>query len=190
MNLDYVVQDVTSLRFAFYACAVDPESFRILRERTLRRRNYSADLWIIGTSHVLRVHVADHDISEVLTCSEPVPVIDSPVHSAQAGVASHYEHHVPDVLTYSSDMATDRYSSDAFQRQHADVPTDEDPRRLAYEFPTEDPTQLPARTVIEVAQEEDTLLRVRTWHSYPQDRAIVRTNSTIQIPRPRYAARI
>ena len=74
LDAAYVRQRVADLRFAIYGRPLDADAFTILRQRSIARPRYTAELWIIGSSHALSVRAGDHVVAEVLTgAAAPLP---------------------------------------------------------------------------------------------------------------------
>ena len=185
MDPRYVGQKASGLRFAVYARALERERFRVFLERALDRETYVADLWIIGASHVLRLRMPGHSLTEVLACGESALPSDGRLHTIEDLDAGNCEVHVPAALSYKAEVTTTRCTEQGYLDEHARLSSNGHGGRLLYAFPADDGLLAPPLTVIDVLHADDSLLEIRTVHSYPQDRAIVRTHSAIHVSRPR-----
>ncbi len=185
MDLTYVGQNTSGLRFAVYSRALARDRFRVFEERVVDRETYAADLWIIGASHVLRLRMPDHSLTEVLACGESALPPDGRLHTIEDLDAGHCEVHIPSALSYKTEVTTTRCAEDEYLAEHARLSSGDHANRLVYAFPAGDGLVAPPLTVLDVLHADDNLLEIRTVHSYPQDRAIVRTHSAIHVSRPR-----
>ncbi len=92
-EISYIPQRVDELLFGVYRRKLAPTLFHILERRTIRMQTYRADLWIIGSSHVLNVETAHGCLGEVLTGSSKRLPEEADAHLIHGGRAFTWERH-------------------------------------------------------------------------------------------------
>ena len=179
--IDYVRQEIRHLRFGVFHRTLEPHRFHILQTRSIRKRRYWADLWIIGSSHVLNVRTGRAALAEALTCSAGLLPQDSRLDIADADRHGPFEHHIGGEIHYKATLDVVHHSEREFLREHARALNHRSPRRMVYQFPTTDELIRPPVTLIEIVHAEEGFLEIHTFHSYVQDLAIVWTRSEINV---------
>lgn len=66
MVLTYVPKKAAELTYYLFDRKLPPELFNIFRSKRIEQKNFNADLWIIGASHVLRVEGPSKALTEVV----------------------------------------------------------------------------------------------------------------------------
>ena len=58
---------IDDLQFYLYQRALHPELFRINQVKRIEQRRYTAEIWIVGLSHVVTVQHGKHCLTELIT---------------------------------------------------------------------------------------------------------------------------
>jgi len=142
---------------------------------------YTAELWIIGSSHVLNLRAGGTGLAEVLTAAEdPLPsegrldllegLGDARPIRAEAGP-----------FTYASELAQEQCSPDEFLRKESEFLADQCGERLAYRFPASDGLVAAPLTVVDVVTAQEDHFEIKTLHSYAEELTFVFTRSVVKL---------
>jgi hypothetical protein len=178
---DYVDQRLSDLRLVLSGARARRGQFRLFRETRITTTAYDADLWIIGSSHVLSFSAGDATCSEVLTCRSGEAGSDPDVEVAHDLSQVRIERAIGDAASYEIHVDTARYDAEALRAEQARLVADLDDDCLLHLFPPADETQMSPMTLLRVEKADDGILSLSTAHSYPQDLAMVVTRSTIRV---------
>lgn len=180
---EYVDQRLGDLRLLLTTRPPRRERFRVFREAEVAAATYHADLWIIGSSHVLSFRAGDLACGEILTCRDEGARRDDIGDLEEARDLSRVrlERSIGDSISYEIDVETTRYDADGLRTEQGRLVADADPDCLVHMFPRGDPTQVAPMTLLRVQKADDHILSLTTAHSYPQDLAMVLTRTTIRL---------
>ncbi len=179
---DYVDQRLSDLRLVLTPRPAERDSFRVFRAVEMTCATYHADLWIIGSSHVLSFTSGDAACSEILTCRDDAGLRGDGVEEASDLALVRLERRVGDAISYEIEVETTRHDADAFRTEQSRLIADADPDCLLHMFPRADPAAVEPMTLLRVEKADDHVLALTTVHSYPQDLAMVLTRTTIRLP--------
>ena len=187
LEIAYVRQCLTHLRFGLFNRTLDAGLFRIFRQQSVERAAYRAELWVIGTSHVMNVQLTaarsspESALAEVLTGADrPLPS-DGRVEVVKAFENCTCLHHRIGELSYTARIDSCTCTKETFRQREASLRREESPCRLIYQFPQGE--ELPAApiTVIDVLRADEDGLEIQTFHTYPEGLTIVMTHSTVEV---------
>lgn len=178
---DYVDQRLSDLRLVLTGRPARREQFRLFRETRVTTATYHADLWIIGSSHVLSFSAGEAACSEILTCRSDEAGCGPDVDGVRDLSRVRLERAIGDAVAYEIDVETTHHSADDLRAEQARLVADADGDCLLHLFPAADATQLSPMTLLRVEKADDGILSLSTAHTYPQDLAMVLTRSTIRV---------
>ena len=183
MELGQTIQRVADMKFVLYHRPLHPELFCIHRNQHVSRPSYKADIWVMGLSHVCTVESAGRYVTEVTTDDVEVLPQNGLVTSFQfRGERDHLED-FDDGMTYILSTQVERMNQNLFHASHRDLVRYASSRGMLVRF--EDWTEeedLPPFTFIDW-EARDQELHVQSFHAFPADYTIVKTQSIFEVGR-------
>ena len=170
----YVDQRMGDLRFALFPSALPKDLFRVFAESKAESERYSAEMWIVGSSHVCRFWAGGAALTETLTCSDISGVEIPPVAEASELDSVHLERRIGP-MRCRIEIAAER---SPLRLEPSAEPL------LEYAYPAGQECNAQAITRIEAARVEPSLFELRTCHSYPKEQAHVKTRTLIMVDAP------
>jgi hypothetical protein len=173
----FVPQSAADLRYFLYPVVLDGAAWHVLDRLVVAVAGGNLDLAIIGSSHVLTLHIGDAALTEVLAClpSVPAPVLPLAQRAArgcwQAQAAC-------GPAVWTTHFAAQEYLSVAAFADAQAAIVAQRPALLRH-FP-QGPYPLPPLTAIGYAVAADEA-QLTTWHTYPQERVIAVTQTIISL---------
>jgi hypothetical protein len=178
MALAYVSQKAAQLTYYLYDRKLAPEVFSIFRSRRIEREKFTADMWIIGMSHVLRIEGEGRAFTEVVAAAHNGLPTEGLVESTELWARD---------LQYTKNDTRLRYQvssrklvidDDAdYEEKHleiAELETD----RLFFSFPARPDARLAPFTAVTPGPSEK-LFEVETVHAYPEERTLIYTQTKV-----------
>ncbi len=150
----------------------------MLAERKLVLPGGEVTLAVIGSSHFLEVAAGDVVISEMLVSRRPR--LDGLPDGVRIGAAGEWKRELRlNGVTYRFELHVSRYSSQELDRDTAQLALSA-PTRLSYLFPRR-ADETGAITCIEW-QLDGNRITVETYHTFPEEPAMVRSRSVVDLP--------
>jgi hypothetical protein len=172
---------VAELVFRLYARPLHPELFEIYRSRSVDRGDYSAKIEITGTGHVITWHYASLTLTEVVTSAHP-PLPQRRRLMSHRLKGSRNERTVyRGVITYDVSFQLESVEPEVFWTYQDELAYDGDREGLFHKFDSSGRIALGALSYIHVETRRRSLL-IQAFHTFPDDYAIVKTQSLIQVP--------
>ena len=184
MEVTYVRQSLAHLRFGLYNRTLEPGRFRIFRQQCVERAAYRAELWIIGASHALNFSLLGSEgpaFSEILTSTPGALPGEGRIEQVREFSESCDLHHAAGPLRYRVRIDSLTDTEETFRSQEACQGAKETPDRLIYHFPPEEGLRAPPITLIDILQADENALEIQTFHTYPEEEAVVRTHSVVEV---------
>ena len=182
MDLSAKRQSVAALQFCLYRRPIHPEFFRIYASAEVRCGAYEATLWIVGSSHVLTVLTEDHCLVELAAQrADVLPTTGLVRRFACRGEKTHtISWH--NGLTYTMSLQVERLMGSQYGRCHADLVRFGGKRGLFHAFDElAAASGLPPFTYVDYQPRKRELL-VQTYHAFPEESAMVKTQTLIEMP--------
>lgn len=182
MELGQTLQRVADLKFVLYRRPLHPELFRIHKNRHLTRPTYQADIWVMGLSHVVTFESAGRCITEVTTDDIEVLPQNGMVTSFQfRGERDHLEN-FEDGTQYILSTQVERMNQNLFHASHRDLVRYAGSRGMLVNFDewTSEVDNLVPFSFIDW-EARDRELHVQSFHVFPADYTIVKTQSIFEI---------
>ena len=181
MELGETVQRVADLKFVLYRRPLHPELFHIHQSRHLERAAYQADIWVMGLSHVVTVQSNGRCVTEVTTDDVEVLPHNGLVTTFQfRGERDHLEN-FDDGMRYILSTQVERMNQNLFHASHRDLLAYANSRGILVRFEdwAEGENLVPFSFVDFEARDRE--LHVQSFHAFPLDYTIVKTQSIIEV---------
>jgi hypothetical protein len=178
----YVDQRLTDLRLVVTDVPANRDRFRLYGETRVTTGGYEADLWIIGSSHVMAFSAGPATCSEILTCRSDEHPEYAPEDVTRDLKGVRVERSVGGVASYAVDVETTSFTADDLRDEQRRLLAEADDDCLLHLFPAAERGDLSPLTLVRVVKAEDTVFELTTSHTYPQDLAMVFTHTTIRLP--------
>lgn len=189
VELGQTLQRVADLKFALYQRPLHPELFCIHQSRHFAREAYQADVWVTGLAHVVTVQSAGRCVSEVTTDDTDVLPQNGLVTSFQfRGERDHLEE-FDDGMRYILSTQVERMNQNLFHASHRDLLNYGLSRGILAQFDQwADGDELVPFSFVDF-EARDREFHVQAFHAYPADYTIVKTQSIIEVGRPKPGAK-
>jgi len=176
----YVDQRLSDLRLIMMDRAPNRDRFRLYGETQVRTDAYTADMWIIGSSHVMTFATARGVGSEMLTCrGDGCPDDDQHVMRDLSG--ARFTRPIPGADSYVIGVETQTFDAASLRDEQRRLVSEADDDCLLHLFPAPDPDELSPLTLVRVVNADASVFEMTTAHTYPQDLAMVFTHTTIRL---------
>jgi hypothetical protein len=175
------VQRVADLKFVLYRRPLHPELFHIYQSRHLERAAYQADIWVMGLSHVVTVQSNGRCVTEVTTDDVEVLPHNGLVTTFQfRGERDHLES-FDDGMRYILSTQVERMNQNLFHASHRDLLAYAATRGILCRFDEWAEADGLAPFSFVDFEARDRELHVQSFHAYPPDYTIVKTQSIIEV---------
>lgn len=168
------------MQFFLYRRPLHPELFCIHQERRVSTRRYHANVWIMGLTHAVTVQAGDRVVTELTADDhELLPQAGRVMTFRFRGERDHVER-FDDGLRYILSTQVERLSPNLFNATHRDLVRYGSSRGMFLEFDEWADDGPPPFTFVDY-ELRDSELHVQTFHSFPADHTILRTQSIVEI---------
>jgi hypothetical protein len=175
---------IAELVFQVYGRPLHPELFASFATKVIERPRYTAKLEITGAGHIITWRYQGLTLTEVATsATDPLPqkrrLMSHPLSGAQQDQIE-----CSGGVTYAVDFSLDTVDSAKFydfQKQLAGVPSE---HSLVHSFDSSGRCGFGALSYIHVESRERSLA-IKAFHTFPDDHAIVRSQSVFRLPQSR-----
>jgi hypothetical protein len=179
MNASDLRPRVADLVFHLYDRPLHPELFEVVCARTVRRKDYTLTVRITRTGHVVSWQGRNGHLTEVTAVADaPLPTYRSLVTHRMRGEHSDTLAWAPG-LNYQTSFQVETLPDEVFAHVHDEILSDGLKRGLLHNFrPNNRLTMAPLGFVTTEAWSGN--LVVSTFHTFPEERTIVKTQSLIE----------
>lgn len=172
---------VTELAFQLYGRSLHPELFRTYSTRVIEREDYSATVSITSAGHVITCQVGGLTLTEVAASAQhPLPrrrrLIDYPLDGERTERVE-----CRGGVTYEVSFQLEPVKPEVFWTFQEELNGDTAPEGLLYNFDSSGRMALGALSYI-YAQTRKRKLLVQAIHTFPDDYAIVKSQSVFKLP--------
>jgi len=183
VELGQTLQRVGDLQFFLYRRPLHPELFHIHQERTVSSRRYHANFWIMGLTHAITVQAGERIITELTADDqELLPHAGRVTTFRFRGERDHIER-FDDGLRYILSTQVERLSPNLFNATHRDLVRYGANRGMFVAF-DEWADDGPAPFTFLDYELRDRELHVQSFHAFPADYTILKTQSIFEIDVP------
>jgi len=183
MPVERVLRRVSEQAFSLYVRSLHPELFTIYDEREVFRDGYSASFWIIGSSHVITFRAGKRTLTEVLAEERQELPVQFRLHRFRFGVNPQKAFRYDDGVAYDARFDVHVCGPDEFLARVRDIRRAMLPDGVLRVFDGRSANGLPLMTAVGFVPRQQSL-NVRTFHTFPEDLAIVETHSRWEVRRP------
>ena len=185
MEQGQVIQRVDDLQFLLFQRSLHPELFRIDQVKRIDHRRYSAEIWIVGLSHVVTVNHGRNSITELITDeTEVLPKAGLANSFPFRGEKDHMQSFGDD-MRYILSSQVERMTANLFAATHRDLVRHASKRGIFRTFDDwtgEDGLQPFTFIDFESRDEE---FHVHAFHAFPEDLTILKMQSIFEAPNAR-----
>lgn len=181
MSLPCIRPPVGDLIFQLYGRSLHPELFDILAVRKIQREDYELVVRITRTGHVISFENKDIYLSEVTAVADQeLPEGKRLLHYKLRCEQSTRVNCSPN-LRYEASFQVEVLIPEIFDRIHDEIVEDGTRRGMIHYLPTLERYTLPPLSFIS-AEARIGCLIVTTWHTFPDEFTVVKTQSLIEKP--------
>lgn len=175
---------VDELVFQVHGRTLHPEWFAVRRHRRLARGGWELDVRIIEGGHVLLWSYGTVRLAEVLTAPDAPDPMSSPLFQAPVRQERSTSLRPTDQVSYQSCFSVERLDPSVFAHLSDELVLDASRSGLFHRFAGAN--RLAPAPLSRLDVEPRPLgVSVQTYHTFPDDRAIVRTQSLFELRPPR-----
>jgi hypothetical protein len=174
------LQTVDLHLFAFDR-SLHPELFRHYADYRVEQVRYTADVWIVGLSHVVTVTAGQHSICELLAReSDLIPTRGVITRFRLKGERDH-ERRTPDGWGYMISTQVETMDEALYKSVHSDLQRHGTQRGWFHQYDQWAEGELAPFTYID-HEARDREFHVHAYHAYPHENTLVKTQSIIELP--------
>jgi len=184
MAVEYTSRKASEQTFLLYARGLHPELFDIVVEREVFRDFYVASFWIIGTSHAVTFRAGRRVLTEIVASDD----LELPVQHKIGGF--HFTHNpqkrfrYDDGLTYDARFDYRRFNEEGFRKKLMEMKHAVVSNGIYHVFDEDEAYELPTVTAVGFTPQQRSL-NVRTYHTFPEELAVIETHSRWEVRFPR-----
>lgn len=180
MRVDAARPDVETLVFRLFSRSVHPELFEVRAQTIIRQECYAAALLIGDAGHVIAFTHNGQTLCEVTTSADkPLPHNRQVIGRRLRGHRNESVEHDGGIL-YHVSFQVEQLEPEVFLHYHEELLVDSNHCRLAHSFaPTSRLSPAPL-SFIRTEERQHSLL-VHTFHTFPDNRAVVKTQSLFEV---------
>lgn len=172
---------VAELVFQLYGRSLHPELFLIHSSRTVKRGDYKATVEITSAGHVVRWRYGGLTLTEVATSAHhPLPQKRRLVSYRLKGKGAD-QVECRGGTRYRVNFQLEKVDPDVFWTFQQELACDGQHQGMLYRFDSSGRMALGALSYIHLEARNHTL-KVQAFHTFPDDYAIVKSQSTFEIP--------
>ncbi|MCA9239757.1 MAG: DUF2617 family protein [Planctomycetales bacterium] len=172
---------IAELVFQLYGRAIHPELFQTCRTHTIKRGEYEATLQITNEGHAICWRFGGLTLTEVAASAQnPLPQKRRLMsHSLQGEQADRVE--CRGGVVYESEFSLESVDSNAFYTFQDQLRLASAKEGLLHQFESSGRFGIGAMSYLNV-QSRDRMLKVRALHTFPDNYAIVKSQSVFRLP--------
>jgi hypothetical protein len=169
------------MAFQLYSRSLHPELFVILKSREIQRNGFSARIELTSAGHLVTWNYQGQTLTEVAAASHhPLPQRRRVMSYRLRGSCSD-NYQARGGVHYSVQFELEPVSPALFWTFHNEMSQDETRKGLLHHFDSSGRFALGAMSYIHVETRERSL-RIQAVHTFPDDCAIVKSESLFQLP--------
>ncbi len=180
-EVDQQPGQVSDLHLFLFERSLHPELFRHYANYRVRQGRYTADIWIVGLSHVITLSVGDRSLTELLARhSDMLPTRGVLSRFRLKGERDH-ERKTSEGWSYMVSSQVETMDAALYKSVHRDLMRHAEKR--GWYVPYED-WAVGELTPFSYVDHEarDSEFHIHAFHASPADRTLVKTQSIIELP--------
>ena len=172
---------VLDLHLVVFDRALHPELFRHYADYRVEQGRYHADIWIVGLSHVVTVTCGARSLTELLVReSEVIPTRGVVTRFRLKGERDH-ERRTPDGWGYMISTQVETMDEALYKSVHFDLMRHAERRGWFVPYEQWSEGEMTPFSYVD-HEARDSEFHVHAFHTYPQERTLVKTQSIIELP--------
>lgn len=189
MEQGQVIQRIDDLQFLLFHRSLHPELFRIDQVKRVEQRRYTAEIWIVGLSHVVTVTHGRNCITELITDdTEALPKGGLSTSFPFRGEKDHMQSFGDD-MRYILSSQVERMTPNLFPSSYRDLKKYAERRGLFQIFEeTESDGLVPFTFIDYEARERE--FHVHAFHAFPDSTTLLKTQSIFEVGPAEQPARL
>lgn len=169
-------QSRIELNFNLFERPLHPELFKIYASRHFFQGDYEVTIWIVGCSHVVSVFAHDRCLTELICPPyQMLPKRGLLERFAFRGERSH-EMNWSNDMEYMMNFQVDSMSANLYRQTHQDLTAMGKKRGMFVQFPHMIRGEFTPFSYLDYEARVDELA-LHTWHSFPEQQTVLRTQS-------------
>jgi hypothetical protein len=172
---------VAELVFRLYGRPLHPELFEVYSSRTVNRAGYQAKIDITSTGHVMTWRYSGLTLTEVVTSARPPLPERRRLMSYRLKGQRHDRVECRGGVTYEVGFQLEPVEPEVFWTYQQELTRDGQRQGMFHKFDSSGRMALGAISYINV-QTRSRSLMIQAFHTFPDDYAIVKSQSLIEIP--------
>lgn len=173
-------QRVEDLHFCLYQRALHPELFHIHRVKRVQQARYSAEIWIVGLTHVVMVQFGDQVLTELIAeDTELLPKAGLATTFRFRGERDHMQS-FPNDVRYILSTQVEKLTPQLFPATHRDYVHFAQNRGMFETFEEWSHDGLAPFTFVDF-DARDAEFHVHAFHAYPEELTLLKTQSIFEI---------
>ena len=184
MAVEHISRRAGEQTFTLYGRSLHPELFTIYVEREIFRDFYTANFWIIGSSHVVTFRGGGRVLTEVVADADRELPVQHKIGAFSFTHNPQKRFRYDDGIAYDARFDYRRYDREGFRKKLRDIKHAVVANGVYHVFDGEDDPELPTVTAVGFVP-QTTSLNVRTFHTFPAELLILETHSRWEVRRLR-----
>ncbi len=173
-------QHVANLRFFLYDRPLHPELFDIYDDHHIVKSGYEAQIWVTGCTHVIGFYRDEQSLVELTaTADAELPLRGRLLEMPFRGEKDH-ERKRSEGISYMMNFQVETMSAQVYSQTHHELARLGAKRGLFVPFPRWMTNSLTPFTFIDYDARPNEL-HVLTFHAFPEDLTIVKTQSLFEL---------
>ncbi len=173
---------IAELVYRLYGRSLHPELFEIHESRTIQRGDYEATVQITSAGHLISWRYEGITLTEIATAAHhPLPMKRRLIsHRLKGDRADQLE--CRGGIKYDVAFSLEPANAERFRAYQKELTLQATRQGLLHQFDSNGRWEAGALSYINV-EARDKAFRVQAFHTFPDDSAILRIQSTIQLPK-------
>jgi hypothetical protein len=172
---------VAELVFRVYGRPLHPELFEVAATRTEDRENFSATLSITNTGHIFSWHRNEQTLTELATSALCTTPRQHKLLGERFRGRRHHRIELGDEAVYECTFQTEPVEPKLFWTFQEELAQQTVHDGMMYKFGASGRMALGAISYVHLQTRRQSL-RLRAFHTFPDDCALVKTESTVRFP--------
>lgn len=183
MGVDSLRPRVSDLSFLLYGRPLHPELFEVVASRQVRRGDYDLTVQITRTGHVIAWSDRQVHLTEVAAADQPLPerrrLFQHRLRGEQTEVVA-----CGNGISYQASFQVEMLAPEIFLHVHDEILADGGKRGLLHNFQPNHRLCLAPLGFVSIEAKPDCLF-VSSFHTFPDEHTVVKTQSLIEKRRAR-----
>ncbi|MCG3136524.1 MAG: hypothetical protein HJJLKODD_00358 [Phycisphaerae bacterium] len=180
VDLGAVPQKVDDLHFFLYHRALHPELFNIHEVRHLRQKRYSAEIWVIGLSHMVMVQTNNQVVTELTGIESDLLPKNGVVTRFRFRGEKDHLYSFDNGIQHIMSSQVERMTPNLFVASHRDLMRHGQKRGILATFPDWSNSELVPFTFIDYEARENEL-HIHAFHAFPDELTLLKTQSIVEL---------